>query len=93
MASYIASAGSGKFEGCTCVPVDQQCFLAYDRLNMTFKVASLIWALAAFTGLSHQSPTLHRRDKVSDPLSFSKDGNFKISIFEDLHFGESKSIK
>ncbi|KAJ0302620.1 hypothetical protein COL516b_007158 [Colletotrichum fioriniae] len=56
---------------------------------MTFKVASLIWALAAFTGLSHQSPTLHRRDKVSDPLSFSKDGNFKISIFEDLHFGEN----
>ncbi|KAK1531625.1 calcineurin-like phosphoesterase [Colletotrichum paranaense] len=56
---------------------------------MTFKVATFIWALAAFAGLSRQSPMLHRRDKASDPLSFSKDGNFKISIFEDLHFGEN----
>ncbi|KAK1714578.1 calcineurin-like phosphoesterase [Colletotrichum acutatum] len=56
---------------------------------MTFKVTTLIWVLAAFTGLSRQSPTLHRRDTASDPLSFSQDGNFKISIFEDLHFGEN----
>lgn len=25
------------------------------------------------------------------PLQFDNDGNFKISIFEDLHYGESKS--
>ncbi|OHE94071.1 calcineurin-like phosphoesterase [Colletotrichum orchidophilum] len=56
---------------------------------MSFRAVVLIWTLAALAGLSQQSPTLHRRDdKASGPLSFSKDGNFKISIFEDLHFGE-----
>ncbi|KAK1984718.1 Metallo-dependent phosphatase-like protein [Colletotrichum cereale] len=44
------------------------------------------------TGLSDQFPALCRRqgnNKASGPLSFSNDGTFKISIFEDLHFGEN----
>ncbi|GKT47492.1 putative inactive purple acid phosphatase 16 [Colletotrichum spaethianum] len=44
------------------------------------------------TGLSDQLPVLCRRQnnsKASGPLSFSNDGTFKVSIFEDLHFGEN----
>lgn len=27
---------------------------------------------------------------ISNPLSFTRNGTFQISIFEDLHFGESE---
>lgn len=27
---------------------------------------------------------------LSNPLSFTRNGTFQISIFEDLHFGESE---
>lgn len=29
---------------------------------------------------------------LSKPLSFTRNGTFQISIFEDLHFGESELI-
>ncbi|KZL84508.1 calcineurin-like phosphoesterase [Colletotrichum incanum] len=44
------------------------------------------------TGFSDQLPALCRRqnaNKISGPLSFGNDDTFKISIFEDLHFGEN----
>ncbi|KAF4857284.1 putative inactive purple acid phosphatase 16 [Colletotrichum siamense] len=50
------------------------------------------WVSVAFwAGLSSQVPLLETRqnDKASRPLQFSSDGNFKIAIFEDLHFGEN----
>lgn len=28
--------------------------------------------------------------RIFGPLTFNSDGTFQISIFEDLHFGESK---
>ncbi|KAF9881530.1 hypothetical protein CkaCkLH20_00676 [Colletotrichum karsti] len=45
---------------------------------------------ALWAGASHQIPLLGSRenDKASGPLRFSSNGDFKISIFEDLHFGE-----
>lgn len=59
--------------------------------TMTF-VLTVLALLAAVTMLSHgralpwkPSPGLGR------PLRFTKDGTFQISIFEDLHYGESKS--
>lgn len=36
-----------------------------------------------FAGLSTQALSV-------DPLTFDDDGTFQISIFEDLHFGESE---
>ncbi|OLN81028.1 putative inactive purple acid phosphatase 16-like protein 2 [Colletotrichum chlorophyti] len=49
--------------------------------------------MVLFTGLSCQAPALDSRQnsggKATEPLRFSSDGNFKISIFEDLHFGEN----
>lgn len=39
-----------------------------------------------------QQETLQQRDAAKfhrKPLVFSKDGTFQVSIFEDLHFGES----
>lgn len=54
----------------------------------------------AFVGASLQAPvteqeqeTLQPRDEAKfhrKPLVFNKDGTFQVSIFEDLHFGESR---
>ncbi|KAK1996704.1 calcineurin-like phosphoesterase [Colletotrichum falcatum] len=57
-------------------------------------VARLCMLAASATGLSHQFPELCRRQsssssKASGPLTFGNDGTFKISVFEDLHFGEN----
>lgn len=40
-----------------------------------------------FAGLSSQAPL--SRFNQSVPLKFKSDGTFQLSIFEDLHFGES----
>lgn len=40
-------------------------------------------------GLSWQAPTRRERTQFG-PLRFREDGYFQLSIFEDLHFGESK---
>ena len=60
-------------------------------------VATFIFALPSF-----QSPTPERgvektgnalkRSGAFGPLQFRTDGTFQISIFEDLHFGESRSL-
>ncbi|KAK2041905.1 calcineurin-like phosphoesterase [Colletotrichum somersetense] len=55
-------------------------------------VAKFCILAVSLTGLSEQSSALCRRqsnNRASGPLSFRSDGNFKISIFEDLHFGEN----
>lgn len=49
---------------------------------MRFAPLSVLLALA--TGAPLEAPSV-----ASRPLTFGKDGNFQISVFEDLHFGES----
>ncbi|GKT59540.1 calcineurin-like phosphoesterase [Colletotrichum tofieldiae] len=60
---------------------------------MVAEVVARFCVLAGLaTGLSDQLATLCRRqstNRLSDPLSFSNDGTFKIAVFEDLHFGEN----
>ncbi|KJK85654.1 hypothetical protein H633G_10504 [Metarhizium anisopliae BRIP 53284] len=64
--------------------------------------AVLLFMLSACVDVSRQSPV--RRDarspktyapnnssRSSRRLSFNQDGTFQISIFEDLHFGESET--
>ncbi|TEA16895.1 putative inactive purple acid phosphatase 16 [Colletotrichum sidae] len=50
----------------------------------------LLLTVAFWAGLSHQLPQLNHRqnDRAAGPLRFSSSGEFKISIFEDMHFGE-----
>jgi hypothetical protein len=48
----------------------------------------------ALVGLSWQLPGIQRRytnDTGVGPLRFADDGTFQVSVFEDLHFGESKN--
>lgn len=65
--------------------------------------AVLLFMLSACVDVSRQSPV--RRDarspktyapnnssRSSRRLSFNQDGTFQISIFEDLHFGESETL-
>ncbi len=54
--------------------------------TMRFAPLSLLLALAA--GVPLEAPSAASRR----PLTFGKDGNFQISVFEDLHFGESMFI-
>ncbi|KAG5928862.1 hypothetical protein E4U42_007840 [Claviceps africana] len=59
----------------------------------------LFLVLSVLTAVTRQSPPAlrfqtpqhhHKGSKSwSRPLTFDKDGNFQISIFEDLHFGEN----
>lgn len=60
---------------------------------------SLLLALSIYAVTSSQSPTsftvqdpknYKNTSRISQPLTFNQDGTFQISIFEDLHFGESK---
>lgn len=45
-----------------------------------------------FTGLSCQAPSGQAwGNDTFGPLRFKADGTFQLAIFEDLHFGESKS--
>lgn len=46
---------------------------------------SLVGSL--FVGLSCQMPF-----QYTGPLRFKSDGTFQLSIFEDLHFGESETL-
>jgi hypothetical protein len=59
-------------------------------------------ALSLLSGIaaSSQSPVGQRRqtqpgrvcNTTEQPLVFSHDGTFQVSIFEDLHFAESRKI-
>jgi Calcineurin-like phosphoesterase len=57
---------------------------------------SLLWALYSLTGYSTALSTPHSSpdasSSTSPPLTFTRDGTFKISIFEDLHFGEAEDL-
>jgi hypothetical protein len=48
---------------------------------------SLAVSLSAGWTLANISP---RRSAFQEPLRFTDNGSFQISIFEDLHFGEGK---
>ncbi|OAQ96467.1 hypothetical protein LLEC1_04307 [Akanthomyces lecanii] len=48
------------------------------------RLAPLSVLLALATGAPLEAPSV-----ASRPLTFGKDGSFQISVFEDLHFGES----
>lgn len=58
-----------------------------------------VWALAsvaivfAVPSLQVMLPGKYANSSTASfgPLQFSDDGTFQISIFEDLHFGESKA--
>lgn len=58
----------------------------------------LLWALTSLTGYSAASfpssaaATVSPLDSDRSPLTFSEDGTFKISILEDLHFGEAEDL-
>jgi hypothetical protein len=55
---------------------------------MTCVLILIIFALLSFGAvIPEQGPAGLRR-----PLQFAADGTFQISIFEDLHFGESKQL-
>lgn len=56
-----------------------------------FASAALLWLIAP--SLQAVLPTRYVSSNdsgLNGPLRFREDGTFQISIFEDLHFGESK---
>lgn len=53
----------------------------------------LVAALGALMGMVVVGMPLEGRTGSIRPLTFAKDGTFQISIFEDLHFGESMSVR
>lgn len=65
---------------------------AIDRILMAFFAsAAVLWLVAP--SLQAALPSKFAASDGSSPfgpLRFREDGTFQISIFEDLHFGESK---
>lgn len=64
------------------------------RLMAFFALAALLWLTAP--SLQAVLPTrcaTSNSSSSSGPLKFRQDGTFQISVFEDLHFGESKYFK
>jgi hypothetical protein len=56
-------------------------------------LVAVVVTLLLLVAFSRQSPVGRGTDNSSfGPLTFSADGTFRISIFEDLHFGESKLL-
>jgi hypothetical protein len=61
------------------------------KIMALFAFAALLWLIAP--SLQAVLPTRFASSSGNDlfgPLRFREDGTFQISIFEDLHFGESK---
>jgi hypothetical protein len=48
----------------------------------------IIWTIAIITGGSLGLPLYDQA--YTSPLKFSRDGKFRITVFEDLHFGEGE---
>lgn len=64
------------------------------RIMAFFAFAAVLWLIAP--SLQAVLPTRFASSGSSGlfgPLKFRDDGTFQISIFEDLHFGESKSFE
>lgn len=64
------------------------------RLMAFFALATLLWLTAP--SLQAVLPTrcaISNSSSSFGPLKFREDGTFQISVFEDLHFGESKHSK
>lgn len=67
---------------------------AIDKKIMAFfAFAAVLWLIVP--SLQAVLPTRYAVSSGSPfgPLKFRKDGTFQISIFEDLHFGESKDFE
>lgn len=67
---------------------------AIDKKIMAFfAFAAVLWLIAP--SLQAVLPARYAASNSSSqlsPLRFREDGSFQISIFEDLHFGESKIL-
>jgi hypothetical protein len=48
----------------------------------------LLWLIGATT--LRALPSAPQLEQYPAPLTFRDDGTFKISVFEDLHFGEDE---
>ena len=70
-----------------------RCSLRRERKLLVLMVlfATTFWLLrcALLTWRRQQVSPVPEADNVFGPLKFRADGTFQISIFEDLHFGES----
>jgi len=55
------------------------------KLLFSVTVLSTLVLLGLALPLQHEE-----RSALGRPLRFAKDGTFQISIFEDLHYGESE---
>lgn len=68
---------------------------AIDKKIMAFfAFAAVLWLIAP--SLQAVLPTRYAVSNSGSPfgpLKFREDGTFQISIFEDLHFGESKDFE
>lgn len=68
---------------------------AIDKKIMAFfAFAAVLWLIAP--SLQAVLPTRYATSNSGSPfgpLKFRQDGTFQISIFEDLHFGESKDFQ
>ena len=51
------------------------------------KMLTIPLTVVLFVGWAISS-TLPGRSLIQEPLRFTKNGSFQITIFEDLHFGE-----
>lgn len=69
--------------------------VAIDRKIMAFfAFAAVLWLIAP--SLQAALPTRYAASNSGSPfgpLKFREDGTFQISVFEDLHFGESMNFQ
>lgn len=72
----------------TCLDLSRGAVCLGEYLVEMMRLGAASTIAAVFAGLSWQAPT--RRSDAYGPLQFRSDGTFQLSIFEDLHFGESK---
>lgn len=68
---------------------------AIDKKIMAFfAFAAVLWLIApSLQGVLPARYAASNSSSPLGPLKFREDGTFQISIFEDLHFGESKDFK
>lgn len=84
--SPIKSAGSCRFETRHLLPIRR----GYRKTMCGILVILTVIAASFWSWPAWAMP--RKTTRHQDPLSFSAKGEFQISIFEDLHFGESKAL-
>lgn len=61
------------------------------KIMAFFAFAAVLWLTApSLQAVLPATFSAHTSSDIFGPLKFRDDGTFQISIFEDLHFGESK---